>query len=170
MDALPGPCAASKHTARCPAGPHLCAKAAAEPAPLGCSDFNGGARCASSYTVAIAHHVGSRAGALRWVRRGSRRVAVRASESARTAIDARRFAANGVVAVRRCIAYDLKINKTIRHIYVRTVTFLRTRFVRTAVTSCDPAIATPSMATGLVSMNVGRSSVQRQESIHIVLQ
>jgi len=104
MDALPGPCAASKHTTGRPAGPLLCAKATTEPTLID-GDMGGGAR-AGSHALAVADYVGRRTDTRGWVRRGKGRVAVRASKSARIVVDARRLAGNGVVAVRRRISYD----------------------------------------------------------------
>ena len=106
IDALPGPSAPSKHAAGRPAGALLCARTAADPAPLDGGN-NGGAR-AGSDAFAIADHVGCGAATRGWVQRGRGRVAVRASESARISVDARWLTVNGVLAVRRRIAYDLK--------------------------------------------------------------
>jgi hypothetical protein len=64
VDALPGPCAPSKHAAGCPAIPLLCARAAANPALFDCG-LAGGAR--ACHAVAVADYIRRSAG---WDTRG----------------------------------------------------------------------------------------------------
>ncbi len=98
IDALPCTCTPSEHAASRPAVPHLCARAAAEPALFG-EGFGRRAR-ARSHALAIADDVGRAADAMSWVRRGKGREAVRASEPAGISADAGGHAVIGVVAVR----------------------------------------------------------------------
>ena len=96
IDALPGPCASTKHAARRPARAFLRARAATEQAPL-TGGLAGWTR-AGSHTVAIADHVRRGAdtgGRVRW---GRGRVAVQASEPAGVITDASWHAYLGVVA------------------------------------------------------------------------
>ena len=106
MDALPGACTPSIHAASRPARPLHRARAATDPALLK-SGLDGGAR-ARSHALAVADHIGRRANTRGRVRRRKGRVAIRASKSAGISVDAHWLAVNGVVAVRRRIAYDLK--------------------------------------------------------------
>jgi hypothetical protein len=106
VDALPGTCAPSEHTAGRPAMPHFCTRAAADPALLGGGGLARGARV-GSHAVAVADDVGRGTTTHGWVIRGIWRVTGRASEPAGITVDARRNAISWVVAVRRRIVNDL---------------------------------------------------------------
>ena len=86
--------------------PLLCARAAADPAPLD-GDLAGRA-WARGHTIAFANHVGREAGTREWVHLGRRRVTVQASEPAGVITDASWHAILGVVAGLRRIGCDLK--------------------------------------------------------------
>jgi hypothetical protein len=87
--------------------PLLCTRAAADPT-LFDGGLAGGAR--AGHAVAVADYIGCSAGwdTRVWVLRGRGRVTVVASEPAGVSINACRRAVIRVVAVRRCIALDLK--------------------------------------------------------------